>query len=218
MGTLANSLFQILLGWTRTLSAEIWNTFSSPDGTTLLSWLGEHWKGLALLMCAAGLAVDLIVYLFRWQPYRVWRSRHRGSREDDDENADTEEMPFEPGTEEIPEPVRQIKKENQWENRRESIPEKGDLRMNTGERRSDAGADFREETDLSGDEQDPPYPEAEEIPAQEENEDPWKAYRRPAERYIRNAYDADSEEEQLAAWRQPEERDLPAEEEERVTE
>ena len=71
MGTLANSLFRALLGWIRTLSAEIWNTFSSPEGTTLLSWLGAHWKGLAVLMCLAGLAVDLIVYLFRWQPYRV---------------------------------------------------------------------------------------------------------------------------------------------------
>ncbi len=75
MGTLANTLFQALMGWVRMLSAEIWNTVFSPDRMTLAGWIGQHWKILALGLCAVGLALDLTVYLFRWQPYRVWRSR-----------------------------------------------------------------------------------------------------------------------------------------------
>ena len=77
MGTLANSVFQALMGWIRAVALEIWNTFSSPEGTTLMGWVGAHWKGLAIGMCGLGLTVDLIVYLFRWQPYRVWRSQRR---------------------------------------------------------------------------------------------------------------------------------------------
>ncbi len=77
MGTLANSVFQTLMGWIRTLCSEIWNTVTSPGNTTMLSWIGSHWKVLALLLCAGGMITDLIVYLFRWQPYRVWRSFFR---------------------------------------------------------------------------------------------------------------------------------------------
>ena len=96
MGTLANSLFQSLLGWIRALSAQIWMTFTSPDSSTLLSWIGEHWKGLTVALCAAGLILDLVIYLFRWQPYRAWRSffrRLRASR--DGESDGDEEVPGE---------------------------------------------------------------------------------------------------------------------------
>ena len=96
MGTLANSLFQSLLGWIRALSAQIWMTFTSPDSSTLLSWIGEHWKGLTVALCAAGLILDLVIYLFRWQPYRAWRSffrRLRASR--GGESDGEEEMPEE---------------------------------------------------------------------------------------------------------------------------
>ena len=77
MGTLANSIFQALMGWIRAEALEIWNTCSSPKGTTLMGWVGAHWKGLAVGLCAVGVTVDMIVYLFRWQPYRVWRSQRR---------------------------------------------------------------------------------------------------------------------------------------------
>lgn len=95
MGTLANSLFQALMGWVRMLSAEIWNTVFSPDRTTLAAWIGQHWKALALVLCAAGLALDLTVYLFRWQPYRVWRSRRRKGKRGRSESPETSEEPEE---------------------------------------------------------------------------------------------------------------------------
>lgn len=96
MGTLANSFFQTLVGWIRTLAAEIWTTASSPQTTTILSWIGRNWKPLAVLLCAVGLVVDLLVYLFRWQPFRVWRSffrRLRNRRERVDEPDYTEDIP-----------------------------------------------------------------------------------------------------------------------------
>lgn len=95
MGTLASSLFQIMLGWIRSVSSEIWNAASNPGNGTLFGWIGDNWKMIALVLCAVGLAADLTVYLFRWQPYRVWRSffhrlRHREEAEEESEPETTE--------------------------------------------------------------------------------------------------------------------------------
>lgn len=73
MGTLGNSIFRSMLGWIRTISVEIWNTLSSGEGETMFQWIGAHWKIMAAVLCLIGLVADLVVYLFRWQPYRVWR-------------------------------------------------------------------------------------------------------------------------------------------------
>ena len=78
MGSFANSAFQTMLGWLQGLAGRIWNgSASGPEADSLLSWVGQNWKWLALTLCAAGLVVDLAVYLIRWQPYRVWRSFFR---------------------------------------------------------------------------------------------------------------------------------------------
>ncbi|MBR2824232.1 MAG: hypothetical protein IKE24_11170 [Clostridia bacterium] len=100
MGTLANSVFQTLLGWVRAVTLEIWNTFSSPEGTTFLEWVAARWKGIALAFCAAGAAIDLAVYLLRWQPYRVWRSRRnrRRAEREKPEPKEAEEPAGEPET------------------------------------------------------------------------------------------------------------------------
>ena len=99
MGTLASSLFRVTMGWVRTLIQEIWNTVSQTNHETLISWIGGHWKMLALILCIIGLAADLAVYLFRWQPYRVWRSsfRRRKLRKEEAEEAADAETAEEPG-------------------------------------------------------------------------------------------------------------------------
>ena len=100
MGTLANTLFQVMLGWIRSLSAEIWNTVSSPEGSTFFAWVGKHWIVLTVILCLLGLAADLIVYLFRWQPYRVWRSFFRRMQHSGEEPEDEPEPGDEPEPEE----------------------------------------------------------------------------------------------------------------------
>lgn len=106
MGTLGNSIFRSMLGWIRTVSVEIWNTLSSGDGETMFQWIGAHWKIMAAVICLIGLAVDLVVYLFRWQPYRVWRGFfHRGGERpgEDSDGMPQEELPGEePASESFP--------------------------------------------------------------------------------------------------------------------
>jgi len=79
MTSFANALFSALLSWVRAFAAWLWGAFSGDEGN-LLTWLGEHWKPLVLILCAAGMAIDLAVYLVRWRPYRVWASFFRRLR------------------------------------------------------------------------------------------------------------------------------------------
>ena len=72
MGQFANSLFSMLLGWVQAAASWLWGLFADPDGGGFLRWVLDHWLALVLLLCIAGVAVDFVVYLFRWQPYRVW--------------------------------------------------------------------------------------------------------------------------------------------------
>ena len=76
MGTLADSLFNLLMGWVRALVNAIWALFTT-DHTTLLEFLGKNWVLIVVVILAAGLAVDWLVWLIRWQPYHLWARRAR---------------------------------------------------------------------------------------------------------------------------------------------
>lgn len=73
MGLFANTLFSVLLGWVQTAASWLWSLVTNNDVSAWLRWLLDNWLVLVILLCLAGAAVDFIVYLFRWQPYRVWR-------------------------------------------------------------------------------------------------------------------------------------------------
>lgn len=76
MGTFADSLFTVLLSWVRGLVNAIWALFTS-DHTTLLEFFGKNWLIIAVAIVAAGLVVDWIIWLLRWQPYHLWAQRVR---------------------------------------------------------------------------------------------------------------------------------------------
>ncbi len=91
MGSLASSLFQFFLGWIRILFSSIWESAATPSHGSLLGWIGEHWLVLLIVICVIGAVTDLIVYLFRWRPYRVWASFLRRMRKRREEK--TAELP-----------------------------------------------------------------------------------------------------------------------------
>lgn len=76
MGTLTDSLFTVLMSWVRGLVDALWALFSS-DHTTALEFMGKHWLLIALALIAAGLVIDWIIWLLRWQPYHLWAQRVR---------------------------------------------------------------------------------------------------------------------------------------------
>ena len=59
MGTLADSLFNLLMGWVRALVNAIWALFTT-DHTTLLEFLGKNWVLIVVVILAAGLEAGLI--------------------------------------------------------------------------------------------------------------------------------------------------------------
>ena len=76
MGTLADSLFNVLMSWVRALVNSLWALFTT-DHTTVLEFLGKNWIWIVAVILAAGLVIDWLVWLIRWQPYHLWAKRAR---------------------------------------------------------------------------------------------------------------------------------------------
>ena len=74
------TILSLMLSWIRALIASVWRLLTSEDGGALYRFLSQNWLRIVLVLCIAGIAVDLIVYFFRWRPDYVWRSRLRRFR------------------------------------------------------------------------------------------------------------------------------------------
>ncbi|QUA53942.1 hypothetical protein [Aristaeella lactis] len=72
MGSLANSIFRLMLGWIQGIAAALWSAFTSEKGGSVFAWFGKHWIPIAIVLCVIGLVSDLCVYLVRWKPFRRW--------------------------------------------------------------------------------------------------------------------------------------------------
>lgn len=72
MNGFLKGVMSTLLGWLNPLLSSAWGVFTGREN--LLTFLGKNWKGLVLILCLLGILIDLLVYLFRWKPWRVWLS------------------------------------------------------------------------------------------------------------------------------------------------
>ena len=89
MGNFANTLFSTLLGWLRNAAAWLWSFLSDPQSGGVIVWIADNWLPLVILLCVACMLIDFIVYLFRWQPHKVWASFFRRLFGRDREESDT---------------------------------------------------------------------------------------------------------------------------------
>lgn len=90
MGNFASTLFSVLLGWVQSIIAWLWKVIGADGADGLMGWMVDHWLALTIVLCVIGLSVDLVVYIFRWQPYRVWRNYWKRGGEDPQEEAPQE--------------------------------------------------------------------------------------------------------------------------------
>ncbi len=74
MNAFADTIFTFLLGWIRGFTQTVFNAVSSPKTHGFFEWLGDHWLSLALILIACGVMMDFIIWMIRWQPYRLWNS------------------------------------------------------------------------------------------------------------------------------------------------
>ena len=85
MGSFANTLFRVMLGWLQGIISAVWSAFTSEKGGSLLTWIGKHWIPIAAVLCIIGLVSDLGVYIVRWKPYKVWKSFFFHNKEEEEE-------------------------------------------------------------------------------------------------------------------------------------
>ena len=105
MGSFANSLFKIMLGWLQAVVSAVWSAFTSENGSSLFNWIGKNWVLIAGILCFIGLAADLCVYILRWKPFRVWKSFFTGAARQEDEQASGEQVIKCPDRDHIPDPA-----------------------------------------------------------------------------------------------------------------
>ena len=92
MGQFANMLFSVLLGWVQSAAAEVWSLVTNADVSLWLRWLLDNWLPLTLWLCVGGVVIDFVVYLVRWQPYRMWKRYLHRLRRKDEEDATPQEQ------------------------------------------------------------------------------------------------------------------------------
>ena len=103
MGSFANQLFTLMMGWIQSACAAVWQAFSGTGEPAAINWLQEHWLIAAFVLCVLGAAADLIVYLFRWHPIEVWRSFFRRIKERAEERRSQVMQPSAPDEEDTAE-------------------------------------------------------------------------------------------------------------------
>ena len=128
MGSFANTVFSILLGWLQGLIAMIWSAMTSKGGDSFLQFIAHNWVFIVLLLCVIGAAADFVVYLFRWEPYKVWRTfwnrkRNRKSAGETPENGADEMIPEETYAPDVKEAYGQETYETKYEEAGEEEPE-----------------------------------------------------------------------------------------------
>lgn len=74
MSGFANTVFTLLVGWFQTVVSLIWSGLSGKDDGNVLTWIGNHWIVIVIILCVIGSIVDLSVYIARWKPFVVIRS------------------------------------------------------------------------------------------------------------------------------------------------
>lgn len=77
VGSFADSMWHFLLGWMQGAANTLWDVLTREYEGGLLAWMAENWLPLVVLLCAAGMAVDWVIYIIRWRPFEVWRSFFR---------------------------------------------------------------------------------------------------------------------------------------------
>ena len=91
MGGYAQACIRLLTGWMQSLASQMWSFFTNRNEGGLLGWIGANWKWILLVLCLIGAIIDLTVYLFRWEPIKVWKSYFRRRKERKHTGSSTEE-------------------------------------------------------------------------------------------------------------------------------
>ena len=77
MNAFADSLFALLFSWLKSIVQGIWGAVSGGNLNGIFTWLGDHWLWVALFLILAATLIDFIIWMIRWRPYLVWKTKFR---------------------------------------------------------------------------------------------------------------------------------------------
>ena len=75
MNGFVHTILSFMLSWIRALISNLWSLINSENGGQMFGFLSRSWWQIVLFLFIIGVAVDLIVYFFRWRPDYVWATR-----------------------------------------------------------------------------------------------------------------------------------------------
>jgi hypothetical protein len=68
---LISLFFAAMMGWAHSLSNWVWSMISG-SGKRGSSWLTSNWIQLLVALIIIGVALDWLMWMLRWQPYKLW--------------------------------------------------------------------------------------------------------------------------------------------------
>ena len=82
----STAVMNLMLGWLKGVASWVLSLFdlAGTTGFSPLAWLSENWLMLLIVLLAAGIALDFLIWLVRWRPHWVWFGKKRIVINDDD--------------------------------------------------------------------------------------------------------------------------------------
>ncbi len=95
MSELGTTVYSVLLVWMRAVNDWFWSMLSG-GGSALYKLVLSHWKTWLIVLVAAGLVIDWLVWLVRWRPMRLIFGKRVTVPDDEDEEPewDLDNQPY----------------------------------------------------------------------------------------------------------------------------
>lgn len=136
-----NAIVDAMLGWLKGIAGWVLKLFNLSGGFSPLKFLADNWLELLVFFLAAGVAIDLLVWLIRWRPHWVWFRKKRVIINDKNffaqekyiDDSDEWDVPARPA-----EANRPVRPRRNWEDSEFVVPGRDRRRREEAQRRRNA--------------------------------------------------------------------------------
>lgn len=88
MSGIGDIVYRLLLGWMRAIVDWVWSLIAGTGSVGVWQWFLSNWKVWLIILLVGGLALDWIIWMVRWRPYRLLLGRFRRATPDGEAAAD----------------------------------------------------------------------------------------------------------------------------------
>ncbi len=73
----SNVIVNTLFGWVKGLADWVWYILKDGEDISFLAWFGDNWLTVLIFFLLVGVVLDYLVWILRWRPYLIWRTKIR---------------------------------------------------------------------------------------------------------------------------------------------